>query len=252
MTSTPLPDFYYGCEWPLDPGCLGDDWVTTYEPDVRARAQALAGLTLHRLTGQRVGGCPVVLRPCSPAACGLPGGYSTWISPGVNLSGQWVNNCGCTRPCGHTPGKALTLPGPVGRLDSVKVDGIELDLETDVWLWGNTLTRLEGLWPFTQDLDLPDTENGTFSITYLNAYPVDAMGAYAGGKLAKEFAKACVGKSCGLPKNVTSVSRQGVSFEMVIGAFPDGKTGIKDVDAWIEAWNPNGLVRPSTVWIPGR
>ena len=71
-------------------------------------------------------------------------------------------------------------------------------------------------------MTLADTEPDTFSVTYLNGYPVDGLGAYAAGVLAMEFAKACTGGKCRLPAGVTSVARQGVSLQIATGAFPAG------------------------------
>lgn len=91
----------------------------------------------------------------------------------------------------------------------------------------------------------PGTE-GAFAVTYLNSYPVDGMGAYAAGVLAMEFAKACTGRKCSLPPGTTNVTRQGVSIEVVTGSFPGGVTGIREVDAYIALWRPEG----SPQWEP--
>ena len=99
MTTTPPES---GCAWPVDPACLGDAW-DTLDPTVQERATLLAGETLRRLTGYRVGGCPVTVRPCK-ATCAntvfLPyygGGYT----PHINAGGYWVNSCGWTRESEH-------------------------------------------------------------------------------------------------------------------------------------------------------
>jgi hypothetical protein len=67
-----------------------------------------------------------------------------------------------------------------------------------------------------------------------------------------EFAKACTGGKCRLPANVTSVSRQGVAYEIAAGTFPEGTTGIREVDAWIGLWNPEGRRQSTQVWWPGK
>jgi hypothetical protein len=96
-----------------------------------------------------------------------------------------------------------------------------------------------------------DTEVGTFAVRYLPAHAPDALAAYANGVLSMEFAKACTGGKCRLPATVTAVTRQGVSFDLAAGAFGNGLTGIREVDAWIGLWRPEGSPsRAATVWTP--
>lgn len=241
-----LPDL---C-WPIDEGCCDD--FDNYAPSVRARAKTLAAQTMRALTAGRVGGCAIKVRPCSAAYCDGAGVYweQGYLRP-VNWSGTWTNMaCGCLNACYH--GGGIELQGPVGRIDEVKVDGTVL-APTAYYLRGRHLYRTDGTaWPTTQNMTVPDTQTGTFSITYLRAYPVDGLGAYAAGILACEFAKACSGGKCRLPSGVTEISRAGVTMTIASGAFPDGLTGIREVDAYIMAWNPNRARQASEVWSPGR
>jgi hypothetical protein len=252
MTIDPIPPTS-GCPWPVDPACLGEEW-DSLDDEVKDRATLLAGETLRRLTGYRVGGCPVTVRPCKRSCANvayLPfyaGGYH----PYINTAGYWVNSCGCHTDCSCSELCEITLPGPVGRVDTVKVDGIDID-PLDYRVDGNRLvwTGISDCpWPVCQNLALPDTEAGTFSVTYLNAWPVDTLGAYACGVMAYEYAQACIGNKCRLPANVTSLTRQGVSMEIETGAFPGGFTGIREVDAFIAIWNPDGLRQNTRVWSP--
>lgn len=259
MTTTP-PEVpaYGGCLWPIDPSCAGGDEWDALPPDQQTRALALASATLQRLTGGRVGECPITVRPCKPASAWtqphMLAAYAPF-QPMVNSTGAWVNvgccssaNCGCDYTC------AIPLPRPVSRIDEVKVDGVVLAPTDYMLTGGNQLVwRGAGPCPFTttQNLSLPDTEVGTYSVTYLNTYPVDSVGACAVGLLAAEYAKSIRGaKGCRLPNNVTAVTRQGVSMELVTGSFPDGLTGIREVDAFIMLWNPRGLVNGPKVWSP--
>lgn len=90
-----------------------------------------------------------------------------------------------------------------------------------------------------------------WSVTYLNTAPVDAEGAHAAGLLAMEFAKACSGTGkCKFPSNISSVVRSGVAIEFITGAFPDGMTGIREVDNYTAKWTRRG--RPAaTLYDPG-
>ena len=253
MSTTPVPTpGYDGCEWPLDPACFDDDWEAL-DPPTKARSAALASATLHRLTGYRVGGCPVTVRPCKPSCAGAylpfyPGHYQ----PHINVSGYWVNSCGCTTDCSCGELCEIVLPAPVGEVYEVKVDGEVMD-SLDYRVDGNRLVYIgvdDCPWPTCQDLAAADDQPGTFSITYLNSWPVDQLGAYACAVLAMEYAQACAGNSCRLPVGVTSVVRQGVSFEITTGAFPGGVTGIREVDSYIALWNPEGLRQAPSVYSP--
>jgi hypothetical protein len=233
---------------------LGTEWDALTE-EVQARATALATSTLRRLSGYRVGGCPITVRPCTQGCWSSLFATGGW-GPTQLADGTWVNTCGCTTDCSCTTLCEVVLAAPVGPISWVKVDGIDIDPLDYRIDNGNRLTWIgvgECPWPSCQEMALPDTELGTFAVRYLNAHAPDSMAAWAAGTLAMEFAKACMGGKCRLPASVTSVTRQGVSFEITTGTFPDGVTGIREVDAWIGLWRPEGSpTRTSTVWYPGQ
>lgn len=265
-----LPDY---C-WPVDttelPGW--DSWETepdpgadppvvgvpTYSDVVKARAISLAGQSMRLLTGFRVGGCPVTVRPCSRycetrtwrtyPVRGYSGSTPWWP---VNLGGQWLNiGCGehsdgCS--CGRT--YEVRLASATSEVSEVKIDGAVLPPSSYRLDPGGRLVRLDGdAWPLCQDLNAPDTEDGTWSITYTPGAPVDGLGAVAAGWLALEYAKALIGEDCGLPTTVTQVVRLGVTMTLAPGSFPEGKTGIRIVDDYLTRWNPHGyLYSPSAV-----
>lgn len=238
----PLPDPSITTDcWPVDTSCC--DGFDDYDFLIQDRAIMLATRALRSLTAYRVGGCDITVRPCtSPCVQGTWSGGS-WTP--MNWAGVWYN-CGCIGSCLHG---ALELAAPVGHVTSIKIDGAAF---TDYAIADrNKLVRTDGeRWPAANDLTLPDTETGTWSVTYLNAYEVDALGAYAAGVLACEFAKACSGASCRLPSNVTQVVRQGIAMTILPGTFPDGVTGIREVDTYIRTWNPGRFTVPPAVWSP--
>lgn len=269
MTELPdLPDF---C-WPVDTSCV-PDWdawevepdpeadppvvgVPLYSEDDKARAIALAGQTLRMLTGFRVGGCPTTVRPCR-SSCGeqtwrtypvLWGrGTSTPWYP-VQLGGQWLNiGCGCSGSCGCSRVSEVLLHGPVGAIAEVKVDGVVIDPSLYQLQSGNRLVSLGAPWPLCQNLDAPDSDPDTWSITYTAGAPVDGLGAWVAGILAGEYVRACKTGECRLPTGVTQIVRDGVSMTLGTGAFPGNLTGIREVDSWVARWNPNGLRAPSQV-----
>lgn len=233
--------------WPVDWSACGGP---PSDPDIRERAEHLAVSTLRNLTLNRVGGCPITVRPCSQGCesptVGYWAGTATTFFPHVNARGRWVNSCGCSGRCHCGPAMAeLVLDGPVGRVDEVFVQGVILD-ESLYRLDGDTLVRLDGEpWPACQDMTQNNHGPDAFSVTYLRGYPVSFMGAIAAGVLANEFAKACSGKSCALPAGVTQISRQGSTLTISADMFGEGLTGIREVDAFTAQWNPNRLrVRP--------
>lgn len=237
--------------WPVLTDCC--DNFENYPQDIRERAVAFAGLTMRMLTGYSVGGCPVVLRPCSPS-CAQRAGWAftgSAFQPHINGLGQWVNACGCPGfDCDCSFVSEVVLPGHAGSIVEVRVDGQVVDTSLYRVDNGNRLVSMGDPWPTCQDMTAPTTEPGTFSVSYRPGIEVDGSGAFAAGVLACEFAKGCSGEKCRLPAGVTQVVRSGVSMTLSAGAFPKGKTGIREVDAYIERYNPHGLKVPSTVWSP--
>jgi hypothetical protein len=237
------------CVWEPDPACLGDAWGVLTE-EAKERALMLATSSLQMLTYYRVGACPITIRPC-PAGRPCP---CAW-NPHVGTDGLWRNNCSHQSRC--APVSEFAIPGPVGYIDSVKIDGVEVDVHTDDWRLDNGYLLV---WqgdgpsplPATQDLNRSDDEPGTWSITYSRSYPVLADGRLAVAYLAMEFAKACAPKGkCSLPRGVTSVVRNGVSFSIEAGLFPSGLTGIDIVDQYILKWAPAGApTKAATVFDP--
>lgn len=239
------------CVWEADPGCLGDAWDSLDEEE-QERALVLATSSLQMLTSYRVGTCPVTIRPCpEPRHCGCG-----W-NPHIRSDGQWVNSCGCNSVC--KPLSEIDLIGPVGYIDSFLINGTEQDLSTGDWrIDDGHLLVWQGAGPSpvpaTQDLNRPDSEAGTWSITYSRSYPVGDDAKIAVAYLAAEFAAACKPKGkCSLPKGVTNVVRNGVSFSVEAGLFPGGLTGIEIVDAFILKWAPAGSpTRNAQVFNPKR
>jgi hypothetical protein len=84
---------------------------------------------------------------------------------------------------------------------------------------------------------------------YPNLAPNDAL-RYAAGILANEFYALMNGEQCRLPDGATNVSRAGVTIELTTGLFANGQTGIKEVDAIIRVYNPNGLRVPPRAMSP--
>lgn len=238
------------CVWEPDTACLGDRWENRDE-GTKARALALATSSLITLTYGRVGTCPITVRPCLSTPCGC----GEWDPH--RTDSQWYVCGSCSKRC--APAFEIDLDGPVGYIESIKVDGDFLALDNGDWRIDNGhLLVWQGSGPSpiptSQNLSKPDTEVGTWSITYSQSHAVPNDGRIAVALLAEEFAKACSKSgSCGLPKGVTSVVRNGVTFSIEAGLFPGGLTGIEIVDQFILKWAPAGApTRTASVFNPRR
>jgi len=250
--------------WPVDWGACAADVFASLNADQIALSEALAAQTLRMLTGYRVGGCSVTVRPCNRSC--VPGSWLTapspsilfagayggsfGFSPYIGPNGSWMNACGCAGDgCSCTKVEEVWLPGSVGRIDYVIVDGVTLPDTAYRVDNNNRLVRTDGgTWPVCQDMNL-DSGVGTFIVTYLDGNEVDGVGAYVAGTLAAEFAQACLGGDCALPSNVQTVTRAGISQELDPEMFQNGLTGNRTVDAYIRIWNPTDAL-PSGIYSP--
>jgi hypothetical protein len=256
----------------------GADWSCAYsteeldeiwaDPDshrVADRANALAWSTLSALLGYRLSLCPVQVRPCS-AGC-APG---TWDEAQVQSGnfagaptggvfapyvsgGQWFNGCGCrsAESCSCVAIRQIVMPSPVGAITEVWLNGAILDPSAYRVDNGDKLVRQDGgAWPACQDMNLPSTHDEAFVISYYPNLAANDLLRYAAGVLAVEYFKACSGKSCRLPNGVTSITRNGISMEIPSGLYPNGATGLREVDPIIRIYNPSGLKSPPRVMSP--
>jgi hypothetical protein len=250
------------CVWPVDISCFPD--FASLPLLIQTNATAWATYILWALTGRRFGSCPVTVRPCGPD-CQGPGGYLTfpvtaaangggmpWMIPWID-AGIW-RNCGCAGGCTCSATCEVRLVGPVISIEEVVIDGLVLDPSAYRLDWVKTLPTLVrtdgGCWPKCQDMDVATTEIGSFSITYQKGITVPVSGRLAAGRLAWEFAKACQGQECALPQQLSSLTRNGVSVEVVSPTdfLDSGLTGIADVDLWIRAVNPARKAQVSRVY----
>lgn len=247
------------CNWPVDDSCLPalpaeDDPGYGAALAARQAAVELAVQVLWALSGRQYGQCETVVRPCPAALCGggvQPG--SLWnqsVAPFVPTFqfGRWVNiGCGCSAGrCNAAGPRTVHLPGPVGPIVTVTIEDVVLD-PSEYSVEGDLLYRNYGDWP-GQDYNRPLGEAGTWSVVYLKGQPVPAgVGSFV-GQLAREFLAACSGDACRLPRNVVSTTSRGVTRMYDPSTmYASGKTGLSEIDLWLAAVNPHGLMQGPTV-----
>lgn len=142
---------------------------------------------------------------------------------------------------------AIRLTPPVYSVEQIRIAGVVLP--TTEWRFDepNILMRLNaGTWLADTDLTLASTDTDVLEVDYYNGWRPGKLLVWAAAELAAEFYRAASGdKKCRLPKNVTAITRQGVSFEMSSPIFDNGRTGIHEIDVILARYNPSGLrVRP--------
>lgn len=251
----------YVCDWSMDDECAP---CVSKIPDTEAGAALFqrcvnsAAEILYGLSGRQFGLCELVVRPCREE-CGGGSGRELLGFPWTPRlhEGQWTNvacgkcstgSCSCSEIC------EVRLPGPIESITQVLLDGVALDPSEYQVNKRRTLVRLGGeCWPTCQEMGLPSTEPGTWEVTYLRGKPVPAGGQAALAELACELCLACLGdKACALPKRVTSISRDGVSFAMLdpMTFINEGLTGLYAVDLWLRSVNPASQPRSGAILSP--
>jgi hypothetical protein len=232
-----------------------------------------AGL-LFEISGRRFSGiCSDTVRPCR-TTCGCPWqvlsrGHIVWNE---NLNGNpfgsswWCDD----DTCGCRPVSRVLLAGYVQSVTAVSIDGVVVDSATyrlDSHRW---LTRIRDpadpdtplVWPGCQNMDLADEEEGTFVVSYTYGHNPPVSGQSAARELACELYKQCQGEPCKLPKGTVRLARQGVVMEKTpftswgwetgrtSGTGKGWSTGMAAVDAFLNAYNPSGLIRQPIFWSP--
>jgi hypothetical protein len=265
-TAVAVPPSDYG---PCSDWITGDDVAACCSLEVSSGSvfdsvAASAQNILFELSGRKYAGLcgPITVRPCRDNCTCFPYQRVAYASGGSRLlwtGAYWGYNgsqhcgCGCL--------SQVKLSGyPVQQIMEVKIDGEIVSPEDYRLDEHQLLTRKNGIfWPSCQDLSLDDTEEGTFSVSYLYGAEPPPLAVSAASELACELYKGCPdgGGDCVLPQGVTRQVRQGITIEkkaFTTWGFREGRwnTGLALVDAFLNSANPAGIMRRPTFWAPGR
>lgn len=240
--------------------CLGDG--TPVPQSIIDSATLAASQLVWALTGRQFGVCEVTIRPCRRCAneCCLPQFTGDSLSYGYpwypfhQADGTWINiACPCENECSCTKLCEILLPSPVCSVEEVLIDGVIIDPATYRVDDFRKLVRVgDECWPRCNNLTLPDSEEGTWSVTLTYGKPIPEIVRLAAAEFAGELIKGCMGGPCKLPQRLSTITRQGVtvsfldSFDMLQG----GLTGLYLVDLAIKTFNPSRLTRRPAIWSP--
>jgi hypothetical protein len=215
-------------------------------------AADVASQLLYELSGRRFAGlCSKDgVRPChGDCSCGIQ-----VLSRGHLVVDPYLySSTACSgRNCGCNDMSRVPLAGYVRQVTQVKIDGVVLDSSAYTVVDHRWLTRIDGSrWPSCSHVELPDTEEGTFSVNYTFGKQPPWMAIEAAKQLACQVYLSCSGggdgADCQIPVGATRITRQGITVERAIfarnpetGAW---ETGMASVDRFLNAANPAGIQR---------
>jgi hypothetical protein len=237
---------------------FADDTTDAQDAAIRAATEILYAVS----NGLYPGECgPVTVRPCNQG-CSCFGAWTLGMdySWDPNRS-RWV----CEgKACGCSPISEVVLAGvPIREVTEVLIDGLPLDPDEYAIMEPNTLVRLRDItepharnvWPGCQVIDLPETEEGTFAVSYTYGADPPQAGRSAAAYLACEIWRGCGGGGgeCSLPANVTRAVREGLTLEstpFVAAALKSGTTGIVAIDSFVGTFADAQSTGRSSVWSP--
>jgi hypothetical protein len=251
---------------PDDVVACGDSGIDVYaDQEQLDHFLQVASELLFQLSGQQFSGeCEATLRPCS-RRCGSEWTYRPTYRfgqtaglpwPGCSCEGTSREWCSCKRI--HQIELGVY---PLIAISEVLVDGDIVpddEYRIDANRWLVRLPDVSGFnpgWPICQDLNLDSTEPDTFEVTFTYGRLPPASGVLAAANLAKEFFLACspsTAGACRLPKNISSISRQGVSviFERLTRVSGNFRFGLWEIDTFLEAYAPYGPHPASVIMSP--
>lgn len=205
---------------------------TELDGELLARWLGVASSNLYNLTGRQWPG------ECTDTWYPAAGDCAPLVRRGV--------------PAKRTNADRLGLPGyPVVGIEEVVIDGVAVDparyrVEDYRWLVWVPEDGGARSWPRAEG----------WSVTYQFGTGPPPGGRQAAAALGFQLALSCDPDAgeCRLPQRVQSITRQGISMAILdpLTLFPDGMTGLPEVDTWVAAVRLGAARRPGLLWIPGR
>lgn len=197
------------------------------------QAAAIASELLWQLSGGRFGLREITVRP-----------YRLTCSRRREFTYPVISELCCGS-------RLIRLDERAEEIIEVKVNG---GVVTDYRFYDHRMIVLDSqTFPCCQDLSLPDTDDGTWSITYTAGVPIPEGGKFAAQMYACELVKAMTNDgSCKLPQRVQTISRQGITVALLDPQefLTSYRTGLPLVDAWLASINPKGYQSGGKVFNP--
>lgn len=215
----------------------------------------LFGLTKNRWPGE----CADVVRPPDRCVCGWVARPLVYDTSVVGLDDFGYPRCGC----GYV--SQYRLPGfPVLHVDQVLVNGdvippdrYRVDNYAELVYLPDpdgTGTPISG-WPLWQRPAFPVTEPGTWQVSYTYGSPPPIGGKVAAALLGCQIALGLAGDdTCRLPSGTIQATRQNLTVAILdpLTVFPQGLTGLREVDLWLSSLRYADENKAASVWVPGR
>ena len=260
--------------WVAASDVLGDprlaDYAASIPAGLAAEMATIASDVLYALSARQfTGACgPVKVRPLSRPTDidqrfgnrNTPSGY---MSMGNAATAYGAPGSGAFNSYGTSKPSEVDLGAyPVTEIIEVKIDGVTIPPDEYYLQSRRVLIRSRPTtstqpterygWPVNQFVDLPDTQQGTFSVTYMYGVAPPALGVMACKALAVQLTLNAIGQDSSLPQRVTSMTRQGVTTAVVdvMDFFSKGLTGIYEVDLFVSTYNPSKARARTLVWTP--
>lgn len=223
-----------------------------------AASDVMYGVTARQFKGV----CQDIIRPtrlgCSCWSTqqfgGVPIAWGFWAGLGYAGWG-WAD---VPQPIGCGWLSEYELAYPVSQVLQIKIGGQVLapaQYRVDEQRWLVRLPDADGTnpgWPVCQNMSLPDTSSGTWSVSYTSGVAPPAAALLGAKQLACQLGLAFAGQPCALPTGTTKVTRAGITIER--GLLADwtkgGSTGLALVDAAIRAYNPHMLDIVTGIYSP--
>lgn len=214
------------CAWEIDTETCGLGEVDL-SSDLLTKSIATASSIMARLSGYTVGLCEAEIRP-------------------LNLCRECRSWC-----CGGTDGLYLTGPSRLNVWDVTRVRLGATEYPLNTWHFDRDSKMLwrvpPDVWPTHDEKWSKPGTGEAFVVDVSVGSPPDAWALDVVTCLVRELYLSCVGKTCRLPSNTTTVTSQGITVKL---RDDEVNMLIPELAAWVHAVNPYGARLPAAVFSP--